>query len=228
MKLKQYRVDKNTGQPIGWADTERLTEAHEREAALHENQNKVNEEEMKAAFENGEINEAQYMTYKMTQTQEPEFQLIDGAITTVQGGNGGNSPYPINDNPFEKVDLPDVGADLTQEDKIYLAMKWGRFYSAADWVTLEDLYNQYDKSFDLHNADLLAGIKQVCKLDLKCNQALDSGDVDSYSKLARSADSLRKSLKLTEAQRKEEKSGNLSCVGQIVSYCEKRLVIYQK
>lgn len=220
MKLKQFSKDKN-GNPIGWIDTQRLTEEHEREAALHANVNQVSEEkiaEMEEAFHNGEITEAQLMTYKLTQDRDPEFVMVDGAITTVKGGN----PYPVNDNPFEKVDLPDMGADLTEEDKIYLATKWGRLYSAADWVSLEGLYNEYDKSFDLHNADLLAGIKQVCKLDLKCNQALDSGDVDSYSKLARAADSLRKSLKLTEAQRKEEKNSSLSCYGQLVSYCERK------
>lgn len=216
MKLKQWKE-------FCWADTERLQAEAEEKAKLYGNVNQVSEEaleQMREAFENGEITEAQYMTYQMTRDNTPEFQLIDGAITTVRGGD--NSPYPVNDNPFEKVDLPDMGADLTEEDKIYLATKWGRLYSAADWVSLEGLYNEYDKSFDLHNADLLAGIKQVCKLDLKCNQALDSGDVDSYSKLARAADSLRKSLKLTEAQRKEEKNSNLSCYGQLVSYCERK------
>lgn len=224
MKLKQYSKDKDTGQPIGYADTERLTKKHEEEAAAHANVNAVSQEKlasMKEAFERGEISEAQYMTYQLTtERRDPDFQLIDGAVTTVQGG--GNGMYPAGAHPFEVVDIPDVGADLTEDDKVYLAMKWGVLYTPADWVFMEQLYNEYDKSFDLHNADLLAGIKQVCKLDLKCNKALDSGDVDSYAKLARAADTLRKSLKLTEAQRKEEKGNQFSAFGLIVSYCEKQ------
>ena len=67
----------------------------------------------------------------------------------------------------------------------------------------------------------ISGTKQLCKLDLKSNQALDTGDIDSYSKLARASDTLRKSLKFTEAQRKDEKASSLGCYGQIVAYCEK-------
>lgn len=207
-----------------WADTERLKQQAEEEARAHASNFKSEEEIdlMKEKFLNGEISEAEYLTYSsITQdTEGPQFELINGVVTTTMPGSGNDPNFPSNDNPFEKIDIPDVGASLTDEEKIKLAMKWGRLYSAADWVSLEQLYSQYDKSFSLHNADLIAGIKQVCKLDLKCNQALDSGDVDSYSKLARAADTLRKSLKLTEAQRKEEKTSNLDSIGMIVSFCE--------
>ena len=100
-------------------------------------------------------------------------------------------------------------------------MKWGRLYTAADWVTLENMYKDYETSFDLHNADLIRGTIQLCKLDLKENAALDSGDMDSYSKLARASDSLRKSLKFTEAQRKEEKTEEFDSYGKIVAFAEK-------
>ena len=44
---------------------------------------------------------------------EPSFEIAAGP---------GKSPYPVNDNPFEVVEIADVGADLTQEDKIFLAI----------------------------------------------------------------------------------------------------------
>ena len=113
-------------------------------------------------------------------TLEEQF-LAEGPSAQVTPITGGDSPYPVNDNPFEKVNIPDVGADLTEEDKIYLAMKWGRLYSAADWVALEKCYTDYEASFDIHNADLEKGLIQLCKLDLKLNQAMDSGDFDSYA-----------------------------------------------
>lgn len=220
MKLKQM-INPATKKYYGWADSEMLQFKHAEEAKKYgepEEIAKQKVEEMRQAFERGEITESQWLTYKEIEAPKPDFQLVQGSITTA--APGGN-PYPVNDNPFEQVELPDVGNDLTPEDKIYLAMKWGRLYSAADWVALEQLYAEYDKSFDLNTADLISGTKQLCKLDLKCNQALDSGDIDSYSKLARASDSLRKSLKFTEAQRKDEKGSILNCYGLIVSYCEK-------
>lgn len=212
-----------------WADSDALRVKMEEEAKLYGTPDEVMKEKienMKIAYENGEISEAQYMTYmdinapiKAPMSQEEEFLLGGGPsnMKVVQG----EDLYPVNEHPFEVINIPDVGNDLTEEDKVYLAMKWGRLYSAADWVTLEQMYNEYDKSFDLHNADLIAGTKQLCKLDLKGNQALDAGDFDSYAKIARASDSLRKSLKFTEAQRKDEKGSSLSCYGQIVAYCEK-------
>lgn len=215
MKLKQFKQ-------FTWADTEALQMKHEEEAKLYGNINQITEErleEMREAYENGEISEAQWLTYQQTQDRrEPDFQLVDGAIVSVSGND---SAYPMNASPYERVELPDMAADLTQDEKIMLAMKWGQLYTPAEWVSLEKLYQEYNESFDLHNADLIAGTKQLCKLDLKSHQALDSGDIDSYSKIARAYDTLRKSLKFTEAQRKEDKAAEFSCYGQIVAFAEK-------
>ena len=53
------------------------------------------------------------------------------------------------------------------------------------------------------------------------NSAIDCGDIDSYQKLSKVYDALMKSAKFTEAQRKEEKSGDFDSVGQIVYFAEK-------
>ena len=208
MKLKQWKN-------YTWADTERLQLEAQEKAKLYGNPNKIAEadiEAMRQAMENGEISEAQYQTYAAIKAPEPRYEVVSGVM---------NNSYPVNDNPFEQVEIIDVGADLTQEDKVYLAMKWGRLYSAADWVALEQCYNDYQNSFDIHNADLEKGLIQLCKLDLKLNQAMDSGDFDSYSKLYRSYDALRKSLKFTEAQNKDGKSADFDSIGAIVNFCEK-------
>lgn len=159
MKLKQWKN-------YTYADSERLQAEAEEKAKMYGQAQEITEqkiEQMRKAYENGEISEAQFKTY--AEIQDPKV----GASATPNPEN----PYPINDNPFEKVNLPDVGADLTEEDKIYLATKWGRLYSAEDWVSLEKIWTDYEKSFDLHNADLINGTKQLCKLDLKGNQALN-------------------------------------------------------
>lgn len=214
MKLKQWKM-------FTFADSEMLNaQVEEKQKAYGESKEATEQriEEMKAAYANGEISEAQFKTYVETQApQEPEFTMQNGVITTA----GPNSLYPSNNADIVRVDLPDPAAELTEEDKIYLATKWGRLYSAADWVALEKSWNEYEKSFDLHNADLINGTKQLCKLELKGNQALDTGDIDSYSKIARASDALRKSLKFTEAQRKEERQEEFNCYGQIVAFAEK-------
>lgn len=214
MKLKQWKM-------FTFADSEMLNaQVEEKQRAYGESKEAIEQriEEMKTAYANGEISEAQFKTYVETQApQEPEFTMQNGVITTA----GPNSLYPSNNADIVRVDLPDPAAELTEEDKIYLATKWGRLYSAADWVALEKSWNEYEKSFDLHNADLINGTKQLCKLELKGNQALDTGDIDSYSKIARASDALRKSLKFTEAQRKEERQEEFNCYGQIVAFAEK-------
>jgi len=50
-------------------------------------------------------------------------------------------------NPFQEQnfisedEIPDPGKDLNKEDKMYLALKWGRLYKPSQWLTLEQLYN---------------------------------------------------------------------------------------
>ena len=215
MKLKQWKN-------FTWADTERLQAEAEEKAKLYGQPQEIAEEklaEMEEAYKNGEITEAQWMTYKEIKAPEPEFQVISGNTVTTAGPGG--SPYPVNDNPFEQVDVPDVGNDLTEEDKVYLAMKWGRLYSSSDWVYLEQKYNDFMNSFDIQGAARIDTLIQICKLSLKMNQALDTGDYDTYAKLSRAYDTLMKSAKFTEAQNKDGDSSEFDSVGAIVAFCEK-------
>ena len=215
MKLKQWKN-------FTWADTERLQAEAEEKAKLYGQPQEIAKEklaEMEEAYKNGEITEAQWMTYKEIKAPEPEFQVVSGNTVTTAGPSG--SPYPVNDNPFEQVDVPDVGNDLTEEDKVYLAMKWGRLYSSSDWVYLEQKYNDFMNSFDIQGAARIDTLIQICKLSLKMNQALDTGDYDTYTKLSRAYDTLMKSAKFTEAQNKDGDSSEFDSVGAIVAFCEK-------
>lgn len=214
MKLKQWMK-------YTWADTERLKVEAEEKAKLYGNVNQIHSEDiekMKEAYENGEITEAQYKTYAEIHASEPTFGM---SSPYAKQPPSAPSPYPVNDNPFERVDIIDVGADLTQEDKIYLAMKWGRLYSASDWVTLEKLYVEFMNSFDIQGAARIDTLIMICKTSLKMNQAIDSGDIDTYQKLSRVYDSMMKSAKFTEAQNKEEKGDYVDSCGELVAICER-------
>ena len=217
MKLKQFNS-------YGQADTEKLKVEAEEKAKLYGQPQEQAEEQlkqMKEAFENGEISEAQYKTY--TEVVAPD---IPEPVAPPPPPNPYPSPledgfaYPTNSN-FEEVELVDVGADLTQDDKVYLAMKQGRLYKAHEQVALEELYKQFMDSFDIQGAARIDTLKMICKTSLKMNQAIDCGDVDSYQKLSRVYDAMMKSAKFTEAQNKEGKSDFVDSVGEMVAYCER-------
>lgn len=206
-----------------WADSEKLQAEADEKAKLYgtpQEEVDLKLEEMRTAYEKGEISEAQWLTYQEINAPEPEFELVDGTITGAPPG-GKNDPYPTNDNPFEKVDVPDVGNDLSEDDKIYLALKWGRLYSAADWVWLEQKYTDFINSFDIQGASRIDNLIFICKTSLKMNQALDTGDIDTYQKLARVYDSMMKAAKFTEAQNKDNEANSFDSVGSIVAFCEK-------
>ena len=122
---------------------------------------------------------------------------------------------------LSEEDLPDPAAELTKEDKQYLAMKWGRNYKPSQWLLLETKYTEMMNSFDIQDADSKNTLMFICKTYLKMDEAIDIGDVESYQKLSRVYDQLRKSMKVTAAQKKEENNQFIDSVGQLVAFCQK-------
>ena len=115
----------------------------------------------------------------------------------------------------------EVFGSLTEEDKKYLALKWGRLYKPSEWVELEKTYIEMTQSFDIQDADTINTLILICKTDLKMNQALDAGDFDGFQKISRVSDSLRKSARFTAAQNKEQKDDYVDSVGELVAMCER-------
>jgi hypothetical protein len=130
--------------------------------------------------------------------------------------------YRFNENNFmDEADLPNLAAALTQEDKIQMAMKWGRLYTPDEWIELEKIYTQMMNSFDIQDADTINTLILICKTNLKMNQALDNGDIEGFQKLSKVSESLRKSAKFTAAQNKDGKSDCVDSIGELVRICEK-------
>ena len=102
-----------------------------------------------------------------------------------------------------------------------MAIKWGKLYTPGEWVILETDYAQMMDSFDIQDADSKNTLILLCKTNLKANQAIDSGDIEGYQKLAKVADSLRKSAKFTAQQNKEDKGDFVDSIGQLIAICEK-------
>ena len=209
MKLRQWK-------DYGWADTERLRLENEEKAAAHAAEVAQREALAKEQFETGEINEAQYKTLTSSETQyaaEPMYP------TPPQPFLGNDNPY--NENNFLDEEEVELAVDLTDEDKLYLATKWGRLYKPYEWVELERKYKEMMDSFDIQDADTLSTLILLCKTDLKMNQAIDCGDLDGFQKLSRVSDSLRKSAKFTAAQNKENKGDFVDSIGELIALCEK-------
>lgn len=115
----------------------------------------------------------------------------------------------------------DITDDLTDDDKRYLRLKWGKAYKPEEWVRLEQLYEEMTKSYDIQGAGHEDVLKLVCKTSLKANQLLDIGDVDGAQKMVKMYDSLMKSGRFTAAQNKAENGEFLSSIAEFTVLCEK-------
>ena len=110
--------------------------------------------------------------------------------------------------------------DLTDEDRIYLRLKWGKAYKPEEWVRLEQLYNDMMNSYDVQGAGHEDNLKLLCKTS-KANQLIDVGDVEGFQKMSKVYDTLMKSGKFSAAQNKAESGEYVDSVGELVAICEK-------
>lgn len=197
---------------LGWADTEKeqaKRDALRAEYTIVHGEAPKDKETLHQQYVDGEITEAQY------KTMLPEELVVP---PPPEAPPEPVDPYKENDF-LDEVESP--AAQLSQEDKIYLAMKWGRNYHAEQWIKLDRMYEEMSNSFDISDADSKINLRQLCKTWLKAEEAIDMGDIDSYQKLNRVAEIQRKSGNFTAAQNKKEKDDFVDCVGTLVAYCER-------
>ncbi len=230
MKLKQWMQ-------YGYADTEKLqSQQEQREEQINETKEKY-EDELKTKLNEGKISTAQYQTLMSVETQHEDFQnqnlgdVITGEFKKdIMNAVGSASSYDealkYAKNPYQEQaflntsEIPDPSADLNEEDKIYLAVKWGRLYRPSQWIALEKMYNQFMDSFDIQGAARIDTLKLICKTSLKMNEAIDTGDIDAYQKLSRVYDSMMKAAKFTEAQNKDGNGNAIDSVSALVDFVE--------
>ena len=212
MRLNQWKK-------YNWATSAEAQEEANLNKQFKEEQQKQLEQKLKEDFEKGQITQSQYRTLVSSSFQKQHQYMMRPA---------GQEEDPVGkDNAFREQyflseeDLPDPAAELTKEDKQYLAMKWGRNYKPSQWLLLETKYTEMMNSFDIQDADSKNTLMFICKTYLKMDEAIDIGDVESYQKLSRVYDQLRKSMKVTAAQKKEENNEFIDSVGQLVAFCQK-------
>ena len=209
MRIKQFKN-------YGWADSESIKAENEMKAENARILKEQHEAIIKGQYENGEITEAQYRTLIGADKLHEE-----DALTDAENLPEIDNPYADGSAFMDDAVIRKLGDNLTEEDKTYLLMKWGKYYQPWEWVELEKKYNEMMESFDIQDADTISTLILICKTNLKMNQALDSADIEGYQKLSKVFNDLRKSAKFTAAQNKEQNSDFVNSVGELVAYCEK-------
>ena len=199
MKLKQFREYR-------WKDNEFIQNL----------KNKKIEETMKrqgySAVEIAEAINKSTFTMPVEELREPEPKAI-GSQVEEEPEDYFAKQSGADDSFFDD--------DLTEEDRTYLRLKWGKAYKPEEWIKLEQLYNEMMESYDIQTAGHIDTLKLICKTSLKANQLIDIGDVEGFQKMSKVYDNLMKSGRFTAAQNKAESGEFVDSIAELVEICEK-------
>ena len=197
MKLKQYR-------DYRWKDTEFLQELAN---------NKIEQTMKRQGYDAQSI----AIAIDKASIAIPEGELVEPVYAAA------DAPVPEFEDYFAQQSgaVDDLDNDLTEEDRKYLRLKWGKTYKPEEWIALEQLYEEMMSSYDVQGAGHIDTLKLVCKTSLKANQLIDIGDIEGFQKMSKVYDSLMKSGKFTAAQNKAETGEYVDSISELVELCER-------
>lgn len=152
MKLKQYRE-------FRWADTDHLQDIANA---------KIEQTMKRQGYGAVEIAEA---VNKATFTLPEDIAAPPPEVMKPEQ----ESYAPVEDY-FDDGATDALVAELTEEDRLYLRLKWGKAYKPDEWIELEKLYKDMEESYDIQTAGHKDTLKLICKTSLKANQLIDMGD----------------------------------------------------
>ena len=199
MKLKQYKE-------YTWKDTEYLQEVADKKTEETMKRQGYDAVEIAQALAQGRVpipeQELTEPVYK--EASDPFIREEEDYFAQMNGGQD------------------DFIDDLTEEDKTYLRLKWGKTYKPEEWIKLEQLYEEMMASYDIQGAGHFDTLTLVCKTSLKANQLIDIGDIEGFQKMSKVYDNLMKSGKFTAAQNKAESGEFVDSIGELIELCEKQ------
>lgn len=194
MKLKQFK-------DYRWKDTEFLQQMANNKLEQTMKRQGYDAQQIATAIEKSSI------TIPEGELKEPVYALPPDA--------------PAKDYFAQQSGEVEQELDLTDEDRTYLRLKWGKTYKPEEWVKLEQLYEEMMASYDIQGAGHKDTLKLICKTSLKANQLIDIGDIEGFQKMSKVYDSLMKSGKFTAAQNKAESGEFVDSIGELIELCEK-------
>lgn len=197
MKLNQFKKYR-------WSDTEYLQELANKKIEETMKRQGYSMQEIDAVIRKGTIDVPEAPA-------EPIFAGVS------------ENPVAAADDYFAQISgaEDDFIEDLTEEERTYLRLKWGKAYKPEEWIKLEQLYKEMMESYDIQGAGHIDTLKLICKTSLKANQLIDIGDIEGFQKMSKVYDSLMKSGKFTAAQNKAETGEFVDSVAELVELCEK-------
>ena len=198
MKLKQFR-------DYRWKDTEFLQEMANKKIEETMKRQGYDAQQIALAIDKASFEGPQQILEQpvYVPADVPNTQYQDDYFAEINGGND------------------DFVDDLTEEDRTYLRLKWGKTYKPEEWIKLEQLYEEMMASYDIQGAGHIDTLKLVCKTSLKANQLIDIGDIEGFQKMSKVYDSLMKSGKFTAQQNKAETGEYVDSISELVELCEK-------
>lgn len=201
MKLNQFKNET-------WESTERLNEKYRQETMQALEGTTFSEEEKEQVLKGGLDAAPEW------NATDAEKQIKDR--TPQQADN--LQPY----DPSMDYDQDDllILEDLTDEDRKYLLLKWGK-YRPSEWVKLEQLYKEMEQSYDIQLAGHKDTLKLACKASLRANALMDMGDMEGAKKAVSMYDTLMKSGNFTALQNKEDNGEAIDSIGELALLCEK-------
>ena len=198
MKLKQFK-------DYRWKDTEFLQEMAN---------NKIEQTMKRQGYDAQQI---------ATAINKATFEIPTEPLEEPQFTNISDNSLSETEDYFAQTNgaQDDFNDDLTDEDRLYLRLKWGKAYKPEEWIYLEQLYNDMMESYDIQTAGHIDTLKFICKTSLKMNQLIDIGDIEGFQKVSKVYNELMKSGKFTAAQNKAETGEFVDSVGELIELCEK-------
>lgn len=198
MKLKQFK-------DYRWKDTEFLQEMAN---------NKIEQTMKRQGYDAQQI---------ATAINKATFEIPAEPLEEPQFTNISDNSLSETEDYFAQTSgaQDDFNDDLTDEDRLYLRLKWGKAYKPEEWIYLEQLYNDMMESYDIQTAGHIDTLKFICKTSLKMNQLIDIGDIEGFQKVSKVYNELMKSGKFTAAQNKAETGEFVDSVGELIELCEK-------
>ena len=202
MKLVQFK-------DYRWADTEKIQQKHDEEIVGVLRRMDMTEEQI----------EKEVARSKSIQVAKPQMTAEDFTVVPPPATLPTDPSLPP--QPIQLGGKDYFEDNLTEEDRRYLSLKWGKEYKPQEWVQMEQLYQDMCDAFTIDSPAHIDNLKLYCKSSLKSHQLIAIGDVDGFQKMSKTCDMLMKSGNWAAAQNKEKDTSAFDAVGQLVALAEK-------
>lgn len=164
------------------------------------------------------LNMAQYKEYRFSSSTELEEFLKE-----TESKKDNDIEQDIEEEP--KTPLNSLGInfenELSKEERIYLAKKWGCSYSINDCLKMEGFENDMRQSFDISDKSRDTDVHIAALSLFKAYEALERGLVKDYQVFMGVYDKTLKRGHFTAAQNKEGKDNTINSIAQLAEICER-------